>query len=143
VARPQPSDGATLTHLLRRDDGRLDPGRTPAELERQVRALQPWPGTHVEASGQRLAVRRAHVDAGRPHASNGLTDGGDPSADGTPGALVAVGDELALVATGGLLVLDEVQPAGRRWMTGREYRRGRPDLTGRPAPTPGGRSPRD
>ncbi|MGD8486658.1 MAG: methionyl-tRNA formyltransferase, partial [Chloroflexota bacterium] len=35
-ARPQPSEGATVTRLLRREDGRLDPARPAAELERQV-----------------------------------------------------------------------------------------------------------
>ena len=51
-ARPQPADGATLTRPLRRDDGRLDPRRSAAELERQVRAYQPWPGTFVDTAAR-------------------------------------------------------------------------------------------
>ena len=39
-----------LTRPLRREDGRLDPARSAVELERQVRAYQPWPGTFVETT---------------------------------------------------------------------------------------------
>ncbi len=60
-ARPQPADGATLTRPLRREDGRLDPARPALELERQVRAYQPWPGSFLEIDGERLKVWGAGV----------------------------------------------------------------------------------
>ena len=47
-AEPQPTRASTLTRPLRREDGRLDPHRPATELERQVRAYQPWPGTFLE-----------------------------------------------------------------------------------------------
>jgi methionyl-tRNA formyltransferase len=34
----------------------LDPARTALELHRQVRALQPWPGTELDCSGGTLKV---------------------------------------------------------------------------------------
>ncbi len=109
TARPQPDEGATLTRQLRREDGRLDPSRPAAELERQVRAYQPWPGAFLEADGVRLKVWRTSVVEGMA----------------MPGELVRVGDTLALGTREGLLRLDEVQPAGKRRMSGAEYRRGR------------------
>ena len=60
-ARPQPDEGATLTRMLQREDGRLDPTRSAAELERQVRAFQPWPGSFLEHEGVRLKVWAASV----------------------------------------------------------------------------------
>lgn len=113
-AVPQPTDGATLTRTLHREDGRLDPDQSATDLERRVRALQPWPGTFLEASTGRLAVHAAHVEGG--------------AADDAPGALVAHGDGLALATADGRLVLDEVQPAGGRRMSGSALRRGRPGL---------------
>jgi methionyl-tRNA formyltransferase len=50
--------------------------------------------------------------------------------DGTPGALVADGDGLALVTANGRLRLLEVQPAGKNRMTGEAFRRGRPSVAG-------------
>lgn len=117
VARAQPSVGMTLTRPLRREDGLLDPARTAVELERQVRAYQPWPGSYLETGDGRLIVWRAGVAAGDP---------GDAA-----GRLVSTSDEgLAMATADGRLVLDEVQLAGGRRMSAAELLRGRPRLIG-------------
>lgn len=124
-AVPQPSVGATLTRPLSREDGRLDPGRPAVELERQVRALQPWPGSFLDTDDGRLIVWRARVASapgGAPTAAGGVA-AAVPIA--TEDRLVAHGAGLALVCDAGLLELLEVQPAGRRRMPATEYLRGR------------------
>jgi methionyl-tRNA formyltransferase len=118
VARPQPADGVTLTRPLRRSDGLLDPERPAVELERQVRAYQPWPGSFLGSDGERLIVWRAARTEGP-----GEAEVSDPAGAGV-GALVPLGDSVALQTSRGLLRLDEVQPAGKRRMSGAEYRRG-------------------
>jgi len=129
AAQPQPDDGVTVTRPLRREDGRLDPSRSALELERQIRAYQPWPGSFVDTSQGRIIVWRA-----RPLSGTG--------GEGTPGTLVDLGRRgLALVAADGMLELVEVQPGGRGRMTGDELLRGRPSLAGttvvsRPEPAP-------
>jgi methionyl-tRNA formyltransferase len=142
VARAQSEEGMTLTRPLRRADGRLDPLRPAEELERQVRALQPWPGSFLELEGSRLIVWRAAVlaEAGDGDGGSGDMRGSDDDAErqrgdvdrdiggdmhGHIGALVPVADTLALRTSRGTLRLDEVQPAGGRRMSGAEYRRGR------------------
>jgi methionyl-tRNA formyltransferase len=117
-AHPQPSEGVTMTRPLRREDGRLDASTRPAsEIERRVRALQPWPGTFLDTPGGRLVIRSVRVDT---------TDVGRAAA---PGALVALeGGRLGLRAADGVLELVEVQPAGGRPMSGADLLRGRPGL---------------
>lgn len=117
VAVPQDPAGVTLTRPMTRESGRLDPGRPALELERQVRAMRPWPGTFLETGGLRVSVR----DAGL-----GPTEPGD-----VPGRIVADGDGLALATADGRLRLRVVQPAGGRAMTGVAFRRGRPNVIGR------------
>jgi methionyl-tRNA formyltransferase len=114
-AMAQPAEGATLTRPLRREDGRLDPHLRGAELERRVRALQPWPGTFAETDAGRLIVWAAQPVPG-------------PAAE--PGTIVADGDGLALGVADGTLRLLEVQLGGGRRMSGAELRRGHPDLAG-------------
>ena len=115
VARRQPSEGVTLTRPLRREDGLLDPGRAAVELERQVRAYRPWPGSYVETGDGRLIVSQASVAATEP---------GDVA-----GRLVATsGGGLTLITVDGRLALEEVQLAGGRRMTAAELVRGRPGL---------------
>ena len=114
---PQDGAAATLTRPLRRPDGLLDPGRSAADLERQVRAFLPWPGSHIETEAGRFAVLRAAV--------------GTREADDRTGELVADHGGLALVAADGRLHLLDVQPAGGRPMSGEAFRRGHSAVVGR------------
>jgi len=115
-AVPQGHLGATRTRPLLRDYGRLDPTRPAWQLERQVRALLPWPGTFVEAGNQRLVVLGAAV--------------APADDDDEVGRLVPDPGGLALATFDGRLVLLEVQPAGGRPMSGEAYLRGRPAVLG-------------
>ena len=118
AARPQPTEGVTMTRPLRRADGRLDPERSAVELERQVRAYQPWPGSFIQSittEGQRLIVRKARVTGGEP---------GDVA-----GRLVATSKRgLALATCDGRLALEVLQPAGGHEMGAEEFLRGHPRL---------------
>ena len=87
------------------------PDRPAAELERQVRAYQPWPGSFLEHDGVRLKVWAAGV----------LEQAAAPA----PGEIILTEGTLGLGTVDGVLRLDEVQPAGKRRMSGAEYRRGK------------------
>lgn len=112
----QDEAGATLTRPLRREDGRLDPWRAAMELERQVRAYVPWPGTFVDTDVGRLIVHEVALGEGVP---------GD-----RPGTLVADDDGLALTTEAGRLRLLRAQLAGRRPIDAAALRRGAPGLVG-------------
>jgi methionyl-tRNA formyltransferase len=112
--RLQDESLATYAAMLKKEDGRLDFARPAEELARRVRALQPWPGTFFDWEGAPLKVQRAHAQAGRAAAGTRLVDAGQP----------AVG------TSDGLLVLDEVQPAGKKPMAGRAFLAGARDWAG-------------
>jgi methionyl-tRNA formyltransferase len=57
--QPQPQDGVTYAHKLTRDEGALDWQKPAAELARQIRALQPWPGSWFTHNGQPIKVGSA------------------------------------------------------------------------------------
>ena len=111
TAQPQRMGGVTLTRPLRREDGRLDPARPAADLERQVRAYQPWPGSFVDTDVGRLVVWASSVGA---------------AADRAPGMFGPLG--LATVVRE--LLLHEVQPAGGKRMSWDAFIRGRPTILG-------------
>ena len=108
---PQDEAQATYAPLLRKEDGRLDFSRPAEELERRVRAHDPWPGTFLEWNGRRLAVLRASVSDAPGAAIGAVTRRGTFPAIGT---------------ARGLLVLDLVQPAGRQPVSGDAFLRGTP-----------------
>ena len=108
---PEPQDDALATYapMLKKADGELDFNQTAAYLTRQVRAYHPWPGTFFKIAGTQLKVQAAH-SIGNP--SPGI--GNLTIVDGLP----AVG------TVDGILVLDQVQPAGKKSMPGDVYLRG-------------------
>jgi methionyl-tRNA formyltransferase len=118
---PQPSEGVTTTHPLRRGDGHLEWLRPAADLERQVRAYVPWPGSFASSSAGTLTVWRARVV---PSPAGHLNAGAEP------GTVLALDRGVAVMSGSDALELVEVQLAGRRRMSGRELRNGYPQLVG-------------
>lgn len=102
---PQPELGATYAPMLKKEDGRLDFNQNVNELERRVRAFNPWPGTFMDVDGVILKVHRAHVERENVSA----------------GERLIVQNQPAVGARGGILVLDEVQPAGKKSMSGKSF----------------------
>ncbi len=107
---PQPQDEAQATYapMLKKEDGRLDFTRSAGWLARQVRAFNPWPGTFFTFAGQRLRVLRAQA---LPW----------PEAPLPPGERLVWRKLPAVAAADGLLLLEEVQPAGKKPMSGRAF----------------------
>ncbi len=56
---------ATMAPRLTREDGELDWGLAPEEIDRRVRALRPWPGVTLPTPRGRVKVLSGHVEGGR------------------------------------------------------------------------------
>ncbi len=95
----QNHDQATFVKILNRDDGKLDGLPSAVDMERLVRAMDPWPGTFIEHKGKRLKVLKAKT--GRM--------------DGYPVIQAADGSELTLLT---------IQPEGKKPMDGAAFVRG-------------------
>ncbi|HVF26518.1 MAG TPA: methionyl-tRNA formyltransferase, partial [Anaerolineales bacterium] len=105
MPQPQPGEGATYAPMLKKEEGRLDFIRDVNALERQVRAFNPWPGAFMEYEGGLLKVHKAHVEEGVA----------------TAGQRLVYREQPAVIARDGLLILDEVQPAGKKPMSGKSF----------------------
>lgn len=105
----QDEQQATYRPAFTRRDGWIDWRRGAHEIDRQVRALQPWPGAWTTIDGRRLHVRRAHPVAGLPGLPIGSLLPGIPP-------VVACGH--------GALALETVQPEGRAVMPADAWRNG-------------------
>jgi methionyl-tRNA formyltransferase len=60
----KPQDDAQSTHapMLKKSDGLINPNAPIIEIDRQIRALNPWPGTYVDGLKGRVKILKAHVD---------------------------------------------------------------------------------
>jgi methionyl-tRNA formyltransferase len=104
---------ATFAPKMSKTHGVMEWCLPAVEMERRVRAFNPWPGSTCEApagSGRSMRVLRARVETGA----------------GAPGAVLTLDGDGPLVAAGeDALRLLEVQPAGKKAMSGAEFARGR------------------
>lgn len=105
----QPEEGVTYAHMLSKEDGRIDWTQSSVDIERQMRALTPWPGVWTRHHGARLKIIAAEVVETAGH-------------HGKPGEII---DRHCIIACGtGQLKLTTVQPENRKPMDGLSYMNG-------------------
>lgn len=111
--RPQPAEGACYAPRLSRADGVIDWSRPAAELERRVRALNPWPGTATSWQGRRLKILAARAEPAPP-AAEGMA----------PGTVIDA--DLGIRCGAGVLRPERLQLEGRAALGRAEFLRGHP-----------------
>ena len=124
--QPQPEEGATYSPRIDKADAQIDWRKPAAEIERMVRAYTPWPGAQTMWNGQLVKVLKAGVSptgALRRDQGSGLGD--------QAGLVVKLDDGSIGVVTGeGMLILKEIQLAGRKAMKAEDFVRGQPKFVG-------------
>jgi len=112
---PAAQDDSHATHAprIKKDDGLIDLNLPAARLARQIRAYEPSPGSYLQWNGRRLLVRAARA------AATGQT---------APGQVFEVDRRPAIGTGDGALVLERVQPEGKRSMDGQSFLQGWPDF---------------
>lgn len=107
---PQDDSLASYIGLLSRDNGRIDWHQPATQIERMIRAYDPWPGSHTTVLGQPLRILQASLT----------------NVNGTlvPGSVVDGTDGVVVVCGHGALQLQQVQPAGGKVMAASDWRRG-------------------
>ena len=113
-AEPQNSADANYAQKLSKEEARLDWQQSATQLERSIRAFNPWPVSYFSVAEQTIKVWEASVLA-EPHAA-------------LPGTLLRAGKEGIDVATAdGVLRLLTLQPAGKKPMQAHELLNSRRD----------------
>lgn len=105
VREPQPAQGVTYARKVEKAEAAVDWSAPATEIERRVRAFDPFPGAHFACAGEQVKLWRAQARDGRPAA-----------AGAAPGTVLEAGAQGLVVACGaGALACLEVQrPGGRR-----------------------------
>jgi methionyl-tRNA formyltransferase len=107
--QPQGDSSTPYASILKKSDGELDFSQPAIYLSRQVRAYHPWPGTFTSWQGETLKIHRAHF---AKEISLGI-------------GVFGVHEGLPAIGTSeGLLVIDKLQPAGKKSMPGDIFLRG-------------------
>src|SRR5262249_35981314 len=119
TAVPQPADGATYARKLEKSEGRIDWRLDARDIERQIRAFNPWPVAETALDGEALRILSAHVleDPVDERALVGSDANMQPS-----GSIIAVHDDYMAVQCGhGQIAVTRVQRPGRNAVNTRDF----------------------
>ena len=102
---------STYAPMISKADGHIDFSRNPEEIERRIRAFDPWPGSYAEMNGKTFKLWKAVAL--------------DRETDAAAGTVVAAGKEgLDISAGGRVLRVTQIQAPGKKRMETGDYLRG-------------------
>lgn len=114
VSQDELPGAASVCRQIAKDAGRIDWRRSAAYIERMTRAYTPWPAAFTTWHGEPFKILRAAVLPGAA----------------APGKVVGTPSGPAVGTGDGLLLLVDVQPAGKRAMDARSFLNGAQDFIG-------------
>lgn len=107
----QPSEGVTYAHKIEKAEALIDWRKGAAELDRHIRAFNPFPGAQAQFAGQTVKLWAAKPVA----------------ASGDIGTILAVDRKTVVIACGeGALAVSELQKAGGKRLPVQQFLAGHP-----------------
>ena len=106
---PQREDGVTYASKIDKAEALIDWSRDAVDIERQVRAFNPWPVAETRLDGEQLRIYAARA-----------IDGNRESNVGESGRIVDSSDAIVVACGRGRLALTELQRPGRRPVAARD-----------------------
>lgn len=111
---------ATLAPRIKKEEGLIDWGQSAVDIERHIRAFDPWPGTYTYWHNQLLKILSATVSAQATQNSPSIQTG----------AVFRQGSAVAVATGQGALHLDHIQLAGKRAILATDFTNGNPTFIG-------------
>ncbi len=124
--KPIPQDESKSDYFgrVKKEDGEIDWHLSAEDIWRRVRAYYPWPGAYTYWKGKQLKINAVAV-----------LPGGNSKEAGHVIALPGIDGSVAAFTGDGILVLLNVQYAGKKAMPAAEFIRGQRDFTGSKLPS--------
>lgn len=112
----QDDSQGTQTQLIKKQDGKINWNKSAIEIERQIRAFEVWPGSVSDFNAQPLKIIKASVSPEETSA--------------TPGTALRINGKIGVATGDGILILETVQPSGKKQMGIEDFLRGHKDFIG-------------
>ncbi len=109
LPRAQPAEGVTYAAKIDKSEARIDWNEDAVQIDRKIRAFNPWPVAETRLADESLRLLRG-----------GVADAHAREAE--PGTVLGLADDGLRVACGsGVLALRELQRAGKRPISARDF----------------------
>ncbi|MBL1141760.1 MAG: methionyl-tRNA formyltransferase [Proteobacteria bacterium] len=110
----QDDSKSTYANKISKQEAKIDWTKSAIELERKVRAFNPFPVTHTQINDLNFRIWEADIKS--------------DSENLTPGTVLKNKSSLDIVTGEGVLAITKLQLAGKRMMTAKEFFNGHPDF---------------
>jgi len=109
LPRAQAAEGVTHAAKIEKSEARIDWSAPAVQIDRRIRAFNPWPVAETRLTGEGLRLLRSEV--------------ADPQGrEAAPGTVLGLADDGLRVACGeGVLAVSELQRAGKRPVSARDF----------------------
>ena len=122
-AQEQDHNQATICKIIKKDDGKIQWGKSAEEIERMVRALNPWPGTYAEFQNPKSKIQT------NLKILNAETL--DTKTEKKIGEIFLTEENQLTVQTGnGILILKQIQLEGKKPVSVKEFLNGHKEIIG-------------
>ncbi|QQG45264.1 MAG: methionyl-tRNA formyltransferase [Candidatus Sungiibacteriota bacterium] len=118
---PQDDSQATYSKILKKDDGRINWSRPAEEIERMIRAFNPWPGTWT-IWPSREKISRLRIEEAETAQ--------DEAPAGTPGFVWQTGQKLFVKTGHQNLEIKKLTLEGKKSLVVQDFLRGHPEIAG-------------
>lgn len=108
---PQDHDESSYAPMMNKELGHIDWSKGAETLRNLIRGTQPWPGSYFYMDDKMVKVRKARVE--------NMMSGGEVGE-----VVKADSSGIYIKTSDGLLVVEDIQTPGKRWMSAEEYLRG-------------------
>jgi len=114
--KPQVQDEskATYTKILKKEDGKINWSESAENIERKIRAFEPWPGTFTFWRKKRLKITEVEIK--------------DLNKNLTPGKTFKENNLLCVKCKDKSLIIKKIQPEGKKPMNSEEFLKGNSDI---------------
>lgn len=109
---PQNDSQATFTKILKREDGKIDWHKSAKEIERQIRAYYPWPGSYSLFENRKSQVVKVKILSAQST---------NDQFSAKPGSFQTKNGQLYIQCHKGSLLINRLQPEGKKEMTAQEF----------------------
>jgi len=109
LPRAQPAEGVTHAAKIEKSEARIDWSATATQIDRRIRAFNPWPVAETRLAGEGLRLLRSSVADAQAR-------------EAAPGTVLGLADDGLRVACGaGVIAISELQRAGKRPVSARDF----------------------
>ena len=109
LPRAQPAEGVTHAAKIEKSEARIDWSVTATQIDRRIRAFNPWPVAETRLAGEGLRLLRSSVADAQ-------------ASEAAPGTVLGLADDGLRVACGaGVIAISELQRAGKRPVSARDF----------------------